>query len=98
MLRVEVTPRAAAQIERAARWWAEHRPAAPGAIADDFEEAKSVLAVQPAVGAKSFSLRYPELRRLYLSRIRYHVYYRVMPDKVIVLAFWHASRGTAPKY
>jgi hypothetical protein len=44
VLRVEVTPRAAAQIERAAQWWAENRPAAPGAIADDFEEAKSVLA------------------------------------------------------
>lgn len=97
MLRVEVTPRAAAQIERAARWWAESRPAAPGAIADDFEEAKTLLAAQPGVGAKSSSLRYPELRRLYLSRVRYHVYYRVTPGKVVVLAFWHSSRGTDPK-
>jgi plasmid stabilization system protein ParE len=64
VLRVEVTPRAAAQIERAARWWAENRPAAPEAIADDFEEAKTLLAVQPGLGAKSSSARYPELRRL----------------------------------
>ena len=28
------------QLERAARWWSENRPAAPNAIADDFEEAK----------------------------------------------------------
>lgn len=97
MLRVEITPRAAAQIERAAHWWAENRPAAPGAIADDFEEVKTLLAVQPGVGARSSSLRYPGLRRLYLSRVRYHVYYRVAPGKVVVLAFWHASRGTGPK-
>jgi plasmid stabilization system protein ParE len=97
VLRVEVTPRAAAQIERAARWWAENRPAAPEAIADDFEEAKTLLAVQPGLGAKSSSARYPELRRLYLSRIRYHVYYRVVPGTVVVLAFWHASRGAGPK-
>lgn len=69
----------------------------PGAIADDFEEAKTLLAVQRGVGAKSASLRYPELRRLYLSRVRYRVYYRVAPDKVVVLAFWHSSRGTGPK-
>jgi len=93
---VEVTPRAAAQIERAARWWAENRPAAPGAIANDFEQAKNLLARQPGVGARSASRRYPDLRRLYLSRVRYHVYYRVVPGKVVVLAFWHASRGTGP--
>ena len=81
MLSVEVTPRAAAQIERAARWWTENRPAAPGAIADEFEEAKSLLAAQPGVGARSSSQRHPELRRLYLSRIRYHLYYRVAPGK-----------------
>lgn len=97
MLTVEVTPRAAAQIERAARWWAENRPAAPDAIADDFEEAKSLLAIQPGVGARSSSPRYPELRHLYLSRVRYHVYYRVAARNVIVLAFWHAGRGTGPK-
>ena len=96
MLTVEVTPRAAAQIERAAHWWAENRPAAPNAITDDFEEANKLLAQQPGVGARSSSMRYPELRRLFLSRVRYHIYYRVAPGKVIVLAFWHASRATAP--
>ncbi len=96
MLAVEVTPRAAAQIERAAQWWAEHRPAAPEAIRVDFEEAQMLLARQPGVGARSATLRYPDLRRVYLSRVRYHLYYRVEPEKVVVLAFWHASRGTGP--
>jgi hypothetical protein len=52
VLEVEVTPRAAAQIERAAAWWAENRPAAPDAIRVDFQEAKSLLSRQPGVGVE----------------------------------------------
>ena len=96
MLTVEVTQRAAAQIERAARWWTENRLAAPDAIAEDFEQAKNLLAQQPGVGARSSSPRYADLRRLFLSRVGYHVYYRVAPGRVVVLAFWHSSRGTGP--
>jgi plasmid stabilization system protein ParE len=89
---VVVTRRAAAQLERAASWWQENRKAAPDAVADDFEDALRLLAMQPELGARSASPRYPDLRRLFLSRIRYHVYYQVLPDKVVILAFWHASR------
>ena len=96
VLAVEITPRTAAQIERAARWWAEHRPAAPEAIRVDFEEAQKLLARQPGVGARSATLRYPDLRRVHLARVRYHVYYPIAPGKVVVLAFWHASRGSGP--
>jgi plasmid stabilization system protein ParE len=96
VLQVEVTPRAAAQIERAALWWFANTPAAPGAIHDDFEDATRLLARQPGVGARSISARYPSLRRLYLSRVRYHQYYRVNGDKLVFLAFWHASRGSGP--
>ena len=49
MLDVEVTPRAAAQIETAAVWWAENRPAAPDAIRIDFQEAKSLLSHEPGI-------------------------------------------------
>jgi plasmid stabilization system protein ParE len=93
---VVVTRRAAAQIERAAAWWAENRAAAPGAIVDDFEEARTLLAIQPGIGSKSATGRYPELRRFYLERVRYHVYYEVRGSNVVVLAFWHGSRGHGP--
>lgn len=96
MLRVEVTPRAALHVERAARWWAENRLADPNAIDVDLEEALSLLAQQPGIGARSKSARYPDLRRLYLSRVKYHVYYRVVGDSLLVVAFWHASRGSGP--
>ena len=96
MLPVEVTPRAAAQIESAAAWWAINRLAAPDAIRLDLEDALGLLARQPDIGACSKSSRYPDLRRLYLSRVRYHVYYRVAGDKLFVLALWHSSRGSGP--
>ena len=96
MLDVEVTPRAAVQIEAAATWWAKNRPAAPDGIRIDFQGAKALLSLQPGVGARSSTARYPELRRLYLSRVRYHIYYHVPAGKVVILAFWHASRGSGP--
>ena len=98
MFDVEVTPRAVAQIERAAAWWEENRPAAPDAILDDFEEAKRLLSRQPGIGARSTTPKYPDLRRLFLARVRYHIYYSVRPGKVIILAFWHASRGSRPLF
>jgi plasmid stabilization system protein ParE len=95
-LKVEVTPVAALQIEAAANWWVKNRPAAPDAIRVDFQEAVSLLSRQPGVGAKSSTARYPNLRRLYLARVRYHVYYQVESGTVFIVAFWHASRGSKP--
>lgn len=96
MLAIEITPRALAHIERAALWWAENRPAAPGAIRLDLGEALEVLAQQPGIGARCTSRHYSDVRRLYLARTRYHVYYRVTGGSLVVLAFWHASRGREP--
>lgn len=96
MYEVVLTRRAAGQIERAANWWQENRPAAPGAIADDFEAAKNLLAFQPGIGSRSATERYPQLRRLYLDRVRYFVYYEVRGSTVVVLAFWHERRGHGP--
>jgi plasmid stabilization system protein ParE len=98
VLDVEVTPRAAIQIEAAATWWSKNRPAAPDAIRVDFQEATALLSRQPGVGAKSRTARYPELHRLYLSRVRYHIYYHVRAGKIVVVALWHASRGSGPGF
>jgi plasmid stabilization system protein ParE len=98
VLDVEVTPRAAIQIEAAATWWSKNRLAAPDAIRVDFQEATALLSRQPGVGAKSRTARYPELRRLYLSRVRYHIYYHVRAGKIVVVALWHASRGSGPGF
>jgi plasmid stabilization system protein ParE len=95
-LRIDISLRAAAQIEAAAIWWAKNRPAAPGAIRQELERAFSLMAIQPSLGARALNVRLRGVRRLHLSRIHYHIYYRANDLTVDVLAFWHTSRGTAP--
>lgn len=95
-LRVKVSARAAKQVQKAAEWWAANRPSAPGAIAVDFGESVALLAEQPGIGAEYQGSHTPGVRRLYLSRVRYFVYYKATADELRVLAFWHASRGHQP--
>ena len=96
-LRVKISVRAAAQIRRAAAWWADNRPSAPGAIAHDLEESVALLAEQPGIGSKYSGARAGQVRRLYMGRVGYFVYYRATRDDLEVLAFWHARRGRQPR-
>lgn len=95
-LRVKISARAAAEVRQAARWWLTHRPAAPGAIGTDFAESVALLAEQPGIGAKYAGARTTGVRRLFLSRVGYFIYYRADAAELRVLAFWHASRGGQP--
>ncbi|MGB0129509.1 MAG: hypothetical protein WBP72_17850, partial [Rhodocyclaceae bacterium] len=58
-----IKPRAAKEIEAAAIWWRDHRPAAPGAIRLDLEAAIDVLVENPGIGARVENSRDPETRR-----------------------------------
>ena len=95
-LRVKVSARAASQIRRAAAWWAENRPAAPGAVRIDIGEALALLAREPGIGVMYEGARAKGVRRLLVGRIRYFVYYSVNEDTLEVLAVWHVSRGRQP--
>lgn len=95
-LRVKISARAASQVRKAAEWWAQNRLAAPGAIGSDFGEAVALLAEQPGIGAKYEGARAPGVRRLFLSRVGYFIYYKAEDGILKVLAFWHASREHQP--
>jgi len=95
-LRVKVSARAASQIRKAAEWWAENRPAAPGAVRTDIGEALALLAQQPGIGTAYEGSRTKGVRRLLVGRIRYFIYYDVTSDTLEVLAVWHESRGKQP--
>ena len=96
VLAVRIKPRAQREIERAAEWWAENRPAALGAVRMDIEAAFALLVEEPGIGTKIETARSDNVRRLYLARIRYFVYYRVRSNFLEVIAFWHASREDGP--
>lgn len=95
-LRVKISARAASQVRAAAAWWAENRPAAPGAVGTDFGQAVALLAAQPGLGARYDGSRTPNVRRLFLNRVGYFVYYKQQGGDLQVLAFWHSSRENQP--
>ena len=97
-LRVKVVRRAGAQIQEAAAWWAENRQVAPDVFREELRSAIDLVSRHPSIGARALNTRLPGVRRIHLSRIRYHLYYRVRAEAetVEILAFWHTSRGTAP--
>ena len=93
---VRIKSRAQREIEKVAEWWAENRLAAPGAVREDIEAALALLVEEPGIGTKVETSRVDVVRRLYLGRIRYFLYYRVRGAHLEVVAFWHASRGEGP--
>ncbi len=95
-LGVLIKPRAQREIERAAEWWAINRLAAPGAIRTDLEAALALLIEEPGIGTKVETPRAEIVRRLYLPRVGYFVYYRVRGTSLEIVAFWHTRRGDNP--
>ena len=74
-LQVKISARAASQIRRAAGWWQLNRPDAPGAISRDVGESLALLAEHPGIGSKYTGARVADVRRIYLGRTGYFVYY-----------------------
>jgi len=97
-LPIRVVRSAADQITTASAWWDANRPKAPGAFREEIERAFELVSSQPQIGTKAGNVRLAGVRRIHLSRIRYHLYYRVResPRVVEVLALWHTSRGSGP--
>lgn len=86
-LQVRIAARAAKQVCKASEWWSANRPSARDAIATDFGEAVSLLAEQPGIGTKYEGSRTVGVRRLFLSRIGYFIYYKAEGGFLHVLAF-----------
>ena len=98
-LPVRVVRSAADQIIKASAWWDVNRPKAPGAFHEEIERALELVSTQPQIGAKVGNVKLASVRRIHLSRIHYHLYYRVRqpPEVVEILALWHTSRGSGPE-
>lgn len=98
-LPIRVVQTAADQITQASPWWAANRPKAPAAFREEIERALELVSAQPQIGAKAGNVKLEGVRRIHLSRIHYHLYYRVResPEIVEILALWHTSRGTGPE-
>ena len=96
-MRIVFHPRAVEDATRIDSWWTANRPAAPGLVHRELEAAVAAVADLPTLGASSTAeSELPGVRRVLMTRTRYHVYYRVTADVLEVLAIWHAVRGEGP--
>ena len=55
-----------------------------------------MLVEEPGIGAKVETARSDMVRRLYLARVRYFIYYRARGNFLEIVAFWHSSREKGP--
>jgi plasmid stabilization system protein ParE len=97
-LPIRVVSSAASAIKEAAEWWVTNRPKAPDAFSEELKRAFHLIASHPGIGARAQNVVLPDVRRIHLARVHYHLYYRVRTDSpaIEVLALWHTSRGTEP--
>jgi plasmid stabilization system protein ParE len=93
---LHITRRAAAEIARHAEWWSKNRLAATGAIRKDLRAAFRVLKEHPGMGGVVEEASQPDIRRFFVDRIQYWVYYRVRGERLEILSVWHSARGQGP--
>ena len=96
-VRIVTTPEAEDQVRIIDAWWRSERPAAPGLFEEELAAAFALLGSAPLAGRRYGHPSISEVRRILLRSTRYHVYYRVREDDVIVLAVWNAVRGVGPE-
>ena len=96
-LPVALTERASAQVDAVDDWWRANRSSAPELFAQELADALDLLSVMPQAGRRYERSGVSGVRRLVLRATRHHVYYRVDPEQITVLAVWSAVRGRGPK-
>ena len=92
-----IKARAQREITQAAAWWAENRPAAPGAIRKEVTASLTVLVLQPGIGEKVETGRPIQVRRYLLNKSQRWLYYRVKGNVLEVLSLWGVEREHGPK-
>jgi plasmid stabilization system protein ParE len=95
-LAVRTTPEAEHQIRAIDDWWRQHRLASPDLFLDELEAAFALIGLAPNVGHPYRRSPVIGTRRIPLARTRYHLYYVPSDSDILVLAVWHARRGSGP--
>jgi plasmid stabilization system protein ParE len=89
---------AALHLSEIDSWWRSNRPSAPNLFLDEFEQATLLLAAVPDIGPLFARSSVRGVRRLFLRRTRYWIYYLhgAVHAVVYVLEVWSTSRGAEP--
>jgi hypothetical protein len=81
---VAFTPRASREVAEAERWWRANRSKAPNALEEELRTALDLISTTPAVGAVARNVALPGVRRIFLNRVNYFLYYRPNSESRIV--------------
>ena len=95
--RVRFTATAREHVRFFRRWWLENSPR-PEILSHDLREAIRLVSVLPGIGTAYPDAPVAGVRRLYLERLMSHLYFRYDESEVVVLALWHARRGSGPDF
>lgn len=87
-LRIQIGPKAEAEIEEAARWYAQRSAPLATQFLLRVEEVISEVAEAP----QRFPVLHRDIRRALLGRFPYGVFFRLKRDHVKVIAVIHQSR------
>ena len=86
--RLVLRPQAEAELLDARDWYEDQRPRLGGAFATEIDKALAGILQAP--------LAYPrvqgQVRRALVRRFPYAIYFRAMPDEIVVLAVIHGRR------
>ncbi len=82
-------PAAAADVEDAYRWYEAQRVGLGG----EFLAAVSTVIESLITYPERFSIVYRQTRRANLNRFPYSLFYRIIDDQIIVVAFMHGRRN-----
>lgn len=94
---VRTTRTAEVQIATVDEWWRCNRATAPDLFLDELADAFALIEAAPELGRPWTSSEVPGVRRVVMRATRYHVYYRIDGDDVVILAVWSAVRGRGPR-
>jgi plasmid stabilization system protein ParE len=97
-VKLQYTPRAQREIERALKWWAENRPLAPTMLADELDAHLDTLLLKPDLGEPWGERGGHEIRKVLLPRTKKKLFVsRPTPEIVLIHCLWGGQRGRDPK-
>jgi plasmid stabilization system protein ParE len=87
-LPLEFHPAVRRESDSAFRWYERQRPGLGTDFLDSVEQVLAEVTANPT----RFASAERDIREAALSRFPYAIYYRVLPDRIRVLAVYHLSR------
>lgn len=95
-MKIRISGRAKRELKRLDKWWRANRDEKDIFI-DEFELMARVIREQPNLGRPYYGASEDEVRRVQMATTRYHIYYALKEDEVVILSIWGAVRGRGPK-